>query len=191
MEIQFDQEKIDVGELINDYQISDPITLQNYLSTIFSDLAKRSKEPEKGIKKLIFIKYYELPGIISDRLFSVFDRDENEFLDHAEFVLGMKTLFARGGTFNSLANLVFKIYDFDCDGIINKEDVKIVLSYVPLNKRKSNKNLSAIVSEEFKDRIQSQNELVKILQTAFGKNETLSFEEYINLIEKKIVIFLY
>ena len=184
METQFDQEKIDLGELINHYQISDPITLQNYLSTIFSDLAKRSKEPEKGIEKLTFNKYYELPGIISDRLFSVLDRNKNEFLDHAEFVLGMKTLFARGETFNSLAKFVFKIYDFDSDGIINKEDVKLILSYVPLNKRKSNKNLSDIVTEEFKDRIQSQNELVTILQIAFGNKETLSFDEYLSLIEK-------
>ena len=184
MENQFDQDKINLGELINHYQISDPLTLQNYLSTIFSDLAKRSKEPEKGIEKLTFNKYYELPGIISDRLFSVLDRDKNEFLNHAEFVLGMKTLFARGETFNSLAKFIFKIYDFNNDGIINKEDVKLILSYVPLNKRQSNKNISGIVTEEFKDRIQSQNELVNILQIAFEKKETLSFEEYISLIEK-------
>ena len=184
MEPQSNIEKLDIGELTNPYQIADPITFQNYLSAIWGDLARRSKEPEKGIEKLTFIKYYELPGIISDRLFSVLDRDKNGFLDHAEFVLGMKTIFARGETFISLAKFIFKIYDFDRDGIINKDDVKIILSYVPLNKRKSNKNLSAIVSEEFKDRIESQNELVKILQTAFGKKETLSFEEYISLIEK-------
>ena len=184
MEPQPELEKVDIGELTKPYQISDPITFQNYLSTIWSDLARRSKEPEKGIEKLTFINYYELPGIISERLFSVLDKDKNGFLDHAEFVYGMKILFARGETFNTLAKFIFKIYDFDRDGIINKEDVKLILSYVPLNKRQSNKNISDIVTEEFKDRIQSQNDLVKILQIAFGKKETLSFEEYISLIEK-------
>ena len=184
METQQEQEQVDIGELTKPYQISDPITFQNYLSAIWGDLARRSKEPERGIEKLTFIHYYELPGIISDRLFAVLDRDKNGFLDHAEFVLGMKTIFARGESFNSLAKFVFKIYDFDRDGVINKDDVKIVLSYVPLNKRKSNKNISDIVTEEFKDRIQSQKELVKILQVAFGKKETLNYEEYINLIEK-------
>ena len=184
MEPQLDQEKIDIGELIKPYQISDPITFQFYLSSIWADLARRSINSEKGIEKLTFIKYYELPGIISDRLFSVLDRNKDGFLDHPEFVLGMKTLFSRGETFNSLVKFIFKIYDFDQDGIISKEDVKIILSYVPLNKRKSNKNCSGIVIEEFKDRIQSQKELVKILKVAFGKKETLSLEEYIYLIEK-------
>ena len=58
MDIEFD--KVDIGELTKPYQISDPITFQNYLSAIWSDLARRSKEPEKGIEKLTFIKYYEL-----------------------------------------------------------------------------------------------------------------------------------
>ena len=76
---------------------------------------------------------------------------------------------------------VFKIYDFDQDGIINKEDVKIILSYIPLNKEKNNKDINTV---DFEDRIQSQNELAKILKIAFGKKETLSFMEYISLIEK-------
>ena len=184
MQPQPDQVKIDIGELTKPYQISDPITFKNYLSTIWSDLARRSKEPEKGIEKLTFINYYELPGIISDRLFSILDRDKNGYIDLPEFIFGMKILFSRGESFNSLAKFIFKIYDFDHDGIINKEDVKLILSYVPLNKRLSNKNISDIVTDEFKDRIQSQNDLVKILQIAFEKKETLSFKEYISLIEQ-------
>ena len=182
MIFQQEQEKIDLGELIKPYQISDPISFQRYLSVIWSDLANRSKEPQKGIEKLTFINYYELPGIISDRLFSVLDRNKDGFLDHAEFVLGMKILFSRGETFNSLVKFIFKIYDFNQDGIINKEDVKIILSYIPLNKRKNNKdNINTI---ELEDRIKSQNELAKILEIAFGKKETLSFMEYLYLIEK-------
>ena len=184
MEPQNEQEKIDIGELVKPYQISDPTTFRNYLSAIWRDLSRRSKEPEKGIEKLTFIEYYELPGIISDRLFSVLDRDENGFLDHGEFVIGMKTLFARGGSFKSLAKFIFKIYDIDRDGVINKEDVKLILSYVPLNKRKKRKNISNIVSVELEDRIQSQNELVRILQVAFGEKEILFFEDFISLIEK-------
>ena len=184
METQLISEKVDIGELTKTYQISDPITFQKYLSAVWEDLSKRSKNPKKGIEKLTFINYYKLPGIISDRLFSVFDRDKNGFLDNSEFVLGMKTLFARGETFNSLAKFIFKIYDFDRDGIIKKENVKLILSYIPLNKRKSNKNISDIVHEEFQDRIQSQNELVEILNIAFGKKDTLSYDKYIYLIEK-------
>ena len=101
METQNDEVKVDIGKLAKPYQISDPITFQNYLSVIWVDLSKRSKDPEKGIDKLTFIKYYELPGIISDRLFSVLDRNKNGFLDLAEFVLGMKNLLSCGETFNN------------------------------------------------------------------------------------------
>jgi Ca2+-binding EF-hand superfamily protein len=31
--------------------------------------------------------------------------------------------------------LAFKIYDFDCDGKISAEDVNLVLSYIPQNKK--------------------------------------------------------
>ena len=140
MTLQQNQEKIDLGELTKPYQITDAVSFHRYLSVIWSDLAQRSKEPKKGIEKLTFIKYYRLPGIILDRLFSVLDRSKDGFIDHAEFVLGMKILFSRGESFNSLVKFIFKIYDFDHDGIINKEDVKIVLSYVPLNKLKSHKD---------------------------------------------------
>ena len=49
MTLQQNQEKVDLGELTKPYQISDPISFQRYLSVIWSDLANRSKEPQKGI----------------------------------------------------------------------------------------------------------------------------------------------
>ena len=33
----------------------------------------------------------------------------------------------------SKIKLVFDIYDFDSDGIISKEDIRLVLSYVPIH----------------------------------------------------------
>jgi Ca2+-binding EF-hand superfamily protein len=35
--------------------------------------------------------------------------------------------------FDKLAEFIFKFYDFDKDGFITKEDIRTVLSYVPLN----------------------------------------------------------
>jgi Ca2+-binding EF-hand superfamily protein len=55
-----------------------------------------------------------------------------------EFVQGMTSLFA--DTFEKQIVFIFNIYDFDKDGLISKEDVRTVLSYVPLNsKTKTNK----------------------------------------------------
>ena len=128
--MELDQEKIDIGELIKFYQISDPITFQNYLSTIYCDLSRRSENPEKGIEKLIFIKYYELPGIISDRLFSVLDRNKDGFLGHAEFVLGMKTLFARGESFNSFEFFILSTIFF-CFFIFSRKNSCFFIIVIP------------------------------------------------------------
>ncbi len=95
------------------------------------DLALRSDDKSKGINKVTFSKYYELPGIINDRLFSVFDVNRNEYLDSLEFIDGMRVLYTE--SFDNLVTFIFNFYDFDKDGRISKEDVSVVLSYIPLN----------------------------------------------------------
>lgn len=79
-----------------------------------------------------------MPGIISERLFAVFDQNGDGFVDILEFIAGMCTMFS--GTFENLVTFIFNFYDFDKDGVISKEDIRVVLSYVPLNtKYKENK----------------------------------------------------
>lgn len=83
-------------------------------------------------------KYYELPGIISERLFAVFDKNKNEYIDSAEFNEGMVTLFVE--SYEKMLKFIFNFYDFDKDGTITKEDIRVVLSYIPLNtKQKADK----------------------------------------------------
>jgi len=72
-----------------------------------------------------------LPGIISERLFAIFDKNNNTYLDIEEFVGGMKTLLSEN--YEKTSKFIFDFYDFDKDGHITKEDIRIVLSYVPLS----------------------------------------------------------
>jgi Ca2+-binding EF-hand superfamily protein len=48
-----------------------------------------------------------------------------------EFIDGMRILFSEN--FDNLSKLIFNFYDFNKDGLVSKEEVRIVLSYVPLN----------------------------------------------------------
>ena len=173
-------EKVDLVDLIKDFQIKDLSTFSRYLIEIWKDLAVRSSNGGKGITKLTFINYYDLPGIISDRLFSVFDKNHNDYLAPKEFIEGMNILFSE--SFHSLAEFIFKFYDFDHDGKITKEDVRVVLSYVPLQKKFS-KNKMIFEQNEYKDRVESQDELFNILNSAFGSKEQLSQDEFINVVE--------
>lgn len=45
----------------------------------------------------------------------------------------MITLFS--DSFEKMEKFIFNFYDFDKDGYISKEDVRTVLSYIPLNTR--------------------------------------------------------
>ena len=165
-------DKIDVEQLLKEYSVSNVEGFFAYLVGIWKDLVERSDNKYLGINKMTFTQYYELPGMISSRLFNVFDEECTEYLNLNSFVKGMMSLFTKG--FDELVKFVFKFYDFDRDGAISKEDIRIVLSYVPLNKErfKRKKCVSASVKqkEDFVVRMESQDELHNILESIFNKN---------------------
>lgn len=50
----------------------------------------------------------------------------------------MKTLLAEN--FDKTSKFIFDFYDFDKDGHITREDIRVVLSYVSLSKNKNKQN---------------------------------------------------
>jgi Ca2+-binding EF-hand superfamily protein len=66
----------------------------------------------------------------------VFDKDRNEYLDNIEFIDGIYGLYTQN--YDYLTKLIFDFYDFDKDGKISREDVNVVLSYIPLNTKHIN-----------------------------------------------------
>ena len=188
-------DKIDVEQLLKEYSVSNVEGFFAYLVGIWKDLVERSDNKYLGINKMTFTQYYELPGMISSRLFNVFDEECTEYLNLNSFVKGMMSLFTKG--FDELVKFVFKFYDFDRDGAISKEDIRIVLSYVPLNKErfKRKKCVSASVKqkEDFVVRMESQDELHNILESIFNNDTiTLNEKEFIKIVEDvNSDIFLY
>ena len=174
-------EKINFESLVGSYRVPSLNSFANYLAQIWRDLAKRSNEKKKGINKITFAKYYELPGLINERLFQLFDRDNNGYLDGKEFINGMIILFTE--SFNTLTKFIFAFYDFDQDGLITREDVRVVLSYVPLQSQNYNPNKLKYEKNEYADRVESQNELYNILNKAFGNKDSLTEEEFVDVID--------
>ena len=160
-------ETFDLSKIRKGLQIQDEELLNKYLKEIWSDLSKRTKDTTKGITKVTFNKYYDLPGIISERLFSCFDKDKDGILNLTEFTNGMQSLFSQTESFDSLAKFIFNLYDFNSSGIIKKDDVRVVLSYVPLSDSSSNiKENVELVKDKFEDRVESQEQLFHILNIA-------------------------
>ena len=119
--------KINLDELIKDYTVKNIPAFNSYLKQVWTDLSKRSEKGKEGVDRINFEKYYELPGLISERLFSVFDSRNEGFLQIEDFTSNMLKLFS--GDYDTLINFIFDFYDFDKDGKITKEDVRIVLSF--------------------------------------------------------------
>jgi Ca2+-binding EF-hand superfamily protein len=74
-----------------------------------------------------------LPGIIGERFFAVLDLNNDDFIDLKEFVHGLFKVFY--SSLETKIKLAFDIFDFDKDDYIKKEDISLVLSYVPIEKQ--------------------------------------------------------
>jgi len=71
-----------------------------------------------------------LPGIIGDCLFSVLSSNNKNFISKVDFIEGCCRLFSNN--FSENLKLIFELVDFDKDGIVTREDIRIVLSHIPL-----------------------------------------------------------
>ncbi len=194
-------DKIDLESITKNFTVSDLESFTSYLKDVYVDLYQRmfSKDNEQkqnplGLNKITFVHYYDLPGILSDRLFSNFDKNKNQYIDINEFINGMITLFYEG--FDKNSKFIFDFYDFDNDGLISKEDIRTVLSYVSLNEDQ--------ITDEFhityKTRVKSQEDLFNIIELCFKDEESgfLNYEKFINIIENvnsdiylMLLLFLY
>lgn len=183
------QEFIDFHILRKFISIEDPSLLNTYLKEVYKDLADRG-EPhiKKGISKITFLEYIKLPVFIADKLFISFDNDNDGYLNSREFVENLCYLYL--GNFFETIKIIFNLLDFDKDGAINKGDVKVLLSYLPLKIEKN--------KAEYKYQLESLSEIDDILKITFGKSETLKLDKFIKNTETKksdiylqLICFLY
>ena len=94
------------------------------------------------------------------------------------------------GDFDLTLEIIFRMLDFDKDGLINKEDIKVILSYLTLKTDKT--------EIEYKFQMQSLSEIDEILKNTFENNTKLNEAEFSNVIQNKqsdiylqILCFLY
>ena len=171
--------------------ISDKKYFEEYLSDISNELISYSHK-KKGISKYIFIKYFNLPGMICKRLFSVFNYNKDEeYLSAENFIENMTNLFT--GNIEYLFKLIFNLFDFNNDGTISSEDVNIILSYIPIRHSNYNNKKFKFEQDEFVDRIQTQEEIAFALKLLFSSKNSISYNDFIDIIKNKnsdIFIFL-
>ena len=184
------KDKINLNEIIGYYVVKNISAFKSYLKQLWNDLSKREGNLKNGIDRISFGKYYDLPGLISERLFSVFDSKNKGYLTLDDFTNSMIILFS--GDYAQLLNFIFDFYDFDKDQKITKEDIRIVLSYVPLYKKIKHYEGLKFEKDNFEDRLASQKELHEKLDDLFKLKTIINFEEFKFIVQNiNSDIFLY
>ena len=198
------------GKINNDYitfeyiqeslGIKNPNLFKKYLQEVFVDLSTKSEKSKvKYLSRLTFYDYIKLPIFISEKLFNSFAfSSQQEGLKEEEFVTGFFKLYM--GTFTETTKVIFDLLDFDKDGIIKKEDVTIILSYLPLNdvSEEKEKKLES-VKEILGFQMKSLEEIDDIVSKTFKKYEgKMNFEQFKDTVQNKksdvflqIICFLY
>jgi Ca2+-binding EF-hand superfamily protein len=127
--------------------------------------------------------------MIAKRLFDVFDKNFDGYLSSEEFINNLLLFYSND--FVTKLRLVFSLYDFDGDKFITQEDVKLILSYVPIKsagrvkKEEGRFTCEGGGREEYTDRVQSQCELEALLSIYFRDQEKLNFEDFCSMVKEK------
>ena len=182
---------IDFNEIKKYVNVKEEKLFLLYLREVFKDLADRTEtNKRKGIMKMIFLDYIKLPIFISEKVFTVFDKDKDGFLNQKEFIYGMNRLY--NGNFDETLQLIFEILDFNHDELIEKDDVRMILGLLPL---KTDKNKNKI---KYKYQMESLEEIQQIINLTFDNKKTLNLEEFKEIVTNRksdvflqIICFLY
>ena len=173
-------------EILQEYVgITNIKLFKNYLHNVFMDISiYDEKQNKKLLKKTSFYDYMKLPIFICEKLFNSFDSNNDNHLEEKEFINGLSKLYC--GTFYETSEIIFNLLDYDKDGQIQKDDVTIMLSYLPLSK---NENDFEIIEEKQKN---SRKEIEEIINKTFSKyNGILKLKQFVDVvINKKSDVFL-
>ena len=183
--------KVDLEKLIQKFRPTNPDALEVYLEDVWKDLSERDTKKGIGVTKTIFFKYYDLPLIISERLFKVLDVNNHSSLSEEDFVTGLLNLFL--GDYKSLVKIMFNMYDYDKDGKISKKDIKIVFNYIPLKPSEIFERYKIkYEGDNINERKESMNEVNKVLDKIFEEDyiDEDYFKYSIENINSDLFIFL-
>jgi Ca2+-binding EF-hand superfamily protein len=90
------------------------------------------------------------------------------------------------GSYDKLIHFIFQIYDCDNDGEISKQDVKLILSYIPLSSTPIHSDLNfKFENESFNNRLESQEEINKYVNILFENADAIDEFDYKKIVNEK------
>ena len=139
--------------------INEPNTLSNILP---QNIINNKTLIDKSITSNSFNQYLGIQNLISERIFKYIDKSKKGKLSMNDFCSGMHQIFF--GNISELSKLSFFICDFNEDRKIYKSDMKLILSYIPLdsdylNQQDYIKKINKIIDEFFNEIIEENSNI--------------------------------
>lgn len=172
--------KIDYQTIRAIFPLKNRKRFEFYLENIFKDLTTVQKGKDIGVSKIKLIDFLKLPIFICEKLFVSMDLDKDGFLNGDELIIPLSKLYF--GSFEETTEFIFHLYDFDGDGLITPEDVKMILSFLPLKED--------VTATGYIYQLESQAELDEIVKQTFNGSSTLKYDQFLLAIQEKSDIFL-
>ena len=194
-----------IFELIQDsLGLNDPILFKNYLTEIYNDIVNLINDQNvKLMTILAFNDYLKISMYITGKIYNSFSNKSPYGLTKEEFVDNMFKIYK--GSFEETIKVIFNILDFDKEGIIKKDEVKLFLRHLPISgeleeeekaeeKRLKGKNENGedITDRILKIQMKSLEEIDKIIDSSFNKfGDKMNLEQFTEItIKQNSEIFL-
>ena len=159
-----------------------PASKVSRMRQIFDELTRQSSTTGDRVDKTSFLRYFPLPGMMGERLFSVFDRDGNGSIDFPEFMTGLSMIYH--GTMDEKKKFLFDMYDLDGNGEVSKEELFTMLSYIPaafkvLDLQDPDEETTATAVATYEPTPEMEDKIRQIVDSVFeAGRSTLTFAEF-------------
>lgn len=96
------------------------------LKQTFEDLQSRNASGDNGVDKRTFLRVFNLPGMLGERLFAVFDRKSRDYLDFEDFICGLAAVVR--GSLDEKIQFLFTMYDLKGNGFVSKQELTTMMN---------------------------------------------------------------
>jgi tRNA A-37 threonylcarbamoyl transferase component Bud32 len=151
------------------YQPTNIKVFKAYLCDIFNDLYRyKQNYKKKKMHKDTFVTYIGFPYILGERIFSIFAKGNSNTIPQTDFVEGLVMLYC--GSLAEIQEIIFKIFDFNCDGLIVMQDIRLILSFL---------------YRGGKDQRQTDHYINDLIDKFFMGNHYMNFDDFTKVVENK------